>query len=393
MSTTDSLLTIAMSTKPSSRQTLDMKKEKKTKGSTDNSVKKRKREEEQREDADPSQTEPTLKKTKKRKSKDSQVTADREVDGVLSATAPVPEKKVMGKKRKLSTETPIEVPAPIAEEKKKKKSKDRVAQSPASGAIVQAESSGVASLQKQKNKKDKRGVSAVTASAGSLVESQSPFAQQTISFYLALSPCAHDFPLEGLCAEHISPLLLTYYPPLKGVVLSYDNPRISEHPDDQQGPQASSSNQAKTVLARSIDEYAVTFVWLTADFLLFRPQRGTHMEGHVNLQNESILGLMCYNYFNAVIERYRLPKDWRWVGDDEDVEGKWKQKAGKEGEGYWVDGDGKKVEGKLVFKVRDFEATPGSETGAGSINIHGTLLPDGEDTRQDDEERQHGLVR
>ena len=101
---------------------------------------------------------------------------------------------------------------------------------------------------------------------------------------------------------------------------------------------------------------------------------------------------MCYNYFNAGIERSRLPKDWRWVGE-ESQQSEGQQKHLKQGEGYFVNGKGNQVEGRLVFMVRDFEATAGSEMGMDSINIHGTLLSKKDDRRLDDDERQRGLVR
>jgi DNA-directed RNA polymerase I subunit RPA43 len=141
---------------------------------------------------------------------------------------------------------------------------------------------------------------------------------------------------------------LTYYPPFEGVVLSYSNPRISEHPNDEQ---ASNNDAVRTVFSRSIDEYGVTYVWMTAEFLIFQPRRGTLLEGHVTLQNESILGLLCYNYFNAGIQAEKLAKDWTWDGE------------------AFVDASGKKVDGKLTFKVEDFEAS-----GTESIQISGTLL-------------------
>lgn len=126
-----------------------------------------------------------------------------------------------------------------------------------------------------------------------LLKKHSPFLQQTTSFYLSLSPCASAFPLEGLCAEHLSPLLLTYYPPLRGIVLAYKNARMSTERPDLSSKDSNSSTVSKKVLSRSIDEYGVTFVWLTADFLLCRPKKGTWIEGFVNLQNESLLGLVC----------------------------------------------------------------------------------------------------
>ncbi|KAK5121253.1 hypothetical protein LTR85_005419 [Meristemomyces frigidus] len=372
-----------MSTETPVTQTPDMGKKKKAKGSTE---KKRKREDDVLEDGAPATAEAAAKKTRKSKAKHVINSADTLDDTVPLATTPTPKDQTVSKKRKASDTPVVESPAPGTKPKKSRKPK--VPREPAADSLL----ASAAPAKGQTKKTGGLAGTAKNASPDELLQSQSPFVQETTSFYLALSPCAHEYPLEGLCAEHISPLLLSYYPPLKGIVLSYDNPRLSEDPDDAQRPQASSSREAKTVLARSIDEYAVTYVWLTADFLLFRPNRGTYLEGHVNLQNESILGLVCYNYFNAGIERNRLPRDWRWVGDENAFEGRGKQKASQEGEGYWADGDGKKVDGRVVFRVRDFEATPGSESGAGSINIFGTLLSDSEDKALEDDERQRGLV-
>ncbi|KAK5695925.1 hypothetical protein LTR97_008345 [Elasticomyces elasticus] len=209
------------------------------------------------------------------------------------------------------------------------------------------------------------------------LETQSPFLQKTETFYLALSPCANDFPLEGLVAEHISPLLLTYHPPLGGVVLKYSNARLSETPDGN-------ADDNNIVLSKAMDEYAVTFVYLTLDLVLFKPSKGTWLEGYVNLQNESLLGLVCYNYFNAAIERQRLPQDWRWQEDASQSS----VRSTKQGNGCWVDGSGEKVDGKVAFRVKDFEATAGGEGGAGSMNILGTLLSGRQDSKIDEAESQ-----
>ena len=198
-----------------------------------------------------------------------------------------------------------------------------------------------------------------------------PFTQRTASLYLPLSPCAANFPLEGLLAEHVSPLLLTYYPLLQGVLLAYSNARLSEH------PQPDTKADDRIVLSQCINEYAVTFTWLTADFLLFRPRKGTWMEGYVRLGNESMIGLVCYNYFNAVIEREKMPQDWTWVAEDEDSEieeQKGRRRGVVESAGFFRDGQGKRVEGRLVFRVEDFDALQGD--GGGSVSIMGTLLPD-----------------
>lgn len=106
------------------------------------------------------------------------------------------------------------------------------------------------------------------------------------------------------------------------------------------------------IMAQSIGEYGVSYVWLTCEFLVFRPERGTALEGKVHLQNESIISLMCYNYFNAAIESDYLPKDWKWDGEQ------------------WLDRQGKAVAGKAYsFTVKDFEPTSPE-----NITLAGTMI-------------------
>ncbi|KAF2211779.1 hypothetical protein CERZMDRAFT_42511 [Cercospora zeae-maydis SCOH1-5] len=196
--------------------------------------------------------------------------------------------------------------------------------------------------------KKKSGKQVVVAAAKSLDESldqQSPIQRVTATLYIALSPVVNNYPIEGICAEHFSPLYLQYYPPFDGVVLSYENVRLSENPEEglrEDGP--------STVLARSINEYGVEFVWATADFLIFRPAPSTYLKAEVNLQNESILGLLYLNYFTVSIPRENLPEDWKWE------------------DGQWVDAQGEMLK-EVVCKVVDFEPS-----GEGSISITGTLV-------------------
>lgn len=178
-------------------------------------------------------------------------------------------------------------------------------------------------------------------------ESSTPFLQIRTSLYLPLSPCAYNYALDGLCAEHLSPHILHYYPPLHGVLLSYSNLSLSEQPP--QGTTSDSSDEEEGVLCKSINEYGVSFVWLTGNFVVFRPEKGTRLEGDVNLQSDSVLGLMCYNYFNASVDRDSLPNDWTWDGE------------------HWLK-EGKPVSGRVNFKVMDFEPS-----GDGGISITGGL--------------------
>ena len=223
----------------------------------------------------------------------------------------------------------------------------------------------------------------------------SPFRQQIFSLYLPLSPICQLYSLQGLCAEHLSPLILTYYPPLQGVILSYHNPRLSEEPGRHDIEKSDN-----VVLARSVNEYAVSFVWLTVDFLIFKPQRGGWIEGWINLQNESHLGLVCWNLFNASIERKRLPADWKWVASGNEKDSKTKSKAilkfsqedlssqgaeepvedvtnsneTQEDEGYFEDSQGNRLEGSMRFKVKDLDASMSTDREKSYLSIEGTLL-------------------
>ena len=239
---------------------------------------------------------------------------------------------------------------------------------------------------------------ATTAQQPPLLDSSStsPFFQQTTSLYLALSPICQRQPLQGLCAEHLSPLILTYYPPLNGVVLSYTNVTLSERLPSRES--SKDQEEDEPILARSMDEYAVSYIWVTADFLLFRPQRGCVIEGWINLQNEANIGLVCWNYFNASIERKRLPKDWKWIPggisnqvrsqklkgrssdsdsgeeEEEEVEAVPHINGIGDEEGHFVDGNGKKVEGLFRFKVKDMDTSRSADREHGFLSIQGTTL-------------------
>lgn len=222
----------------------------------------------------------------------------------------------------------------------------------------------------------------------------SPFHAQTLTLYLPLSPICQNYQLDGICAEHLSPLLLTYYPPLKGVVLSYSNVRLSEFQE-----QPTSTNVP--VLARAVNEYAVNFVWVTAEFIVLNPRRGTWIEGWVNLQNESHLGLVCWNLFSASIERKRLPKEWKWMDHNSatDASADRSVQAQVEGGGHFVDANETKVDGLIKFRVRDFETAPSSESERGFISIEGTLLGEEEERElmeketERQKERENGISR
>lgn len=223
----------------------------------------------------------------------------------------------------------------------------------------------------------------------------SSFHQQTSSLYLPLPPISQSHPLQGLCAEHLSPLILTYYPPFHGVILSYANVQLSS------SPAITTSNE--DVLARSIDEYAASFIWVTADFLLFRPERGNVLEGWINLQNEGNIGLVCLNFFNASIERKRLPREWRWVSGvvgrshssntkklndgisgSESEEEEPRTSGISDVEGQFEDSVGNPVEGLIRFRIKDIETSRSTEREF--LSIEGTMLSERDEKELQEQE-------
>lgn len=222
------------------------------------------------------------------------------------------------------------------------------------------------------------------SSSNTISQINSPFHVQSASLYLPLSPVSQSYPLEGLCAEHLSPLLLTFYPPLQGVVLSYNNVRLSGTPQGE--------DESKELLMHNIDEYAVSFCWVTATFLLFKPEQGVELEGYVNLQNQGHVGIVCWNLFNASIEAKRLPKGWRWVDvaemdEEAEEEGNGNGGYAEDGVGCWVDENNKKIEGQIKFRVREIESSHDRERGF--LSLEGTMLSEEDEKELSAEEASH----
>ncbi|KAJ9301291.1 hypothetical protein DTO271G3_1426 [Paecilomyces variotii] len=323
-------------------------------------------------------------------------------------------------------------PASVERERKRKhKNKDHA--SPAkkrkhrdadAADLISAE----ASSKKEKKSKDKKKEKSSEAQE----PSDSPFNLVTSTLYLPLSPISISptHALASLLAEHLSPLLLTYYPPLKGIILAYSNASISSKPPTS-NPAKDSDNPQPLTLATTANEYGVLYVYLTATFLVFRPQRGQVLEGWVNVQSEGFLGAVVYNLFSVGIERRRLPADWKWIPPgEEDDSADAKKSAATSGEnsgdeedsfdpekehftpvrlplgvetqdkgqdmdaedstatGYFQSASGHRVRGTIRFRVRDIDVIPSADRERGFISIEGTMLsPEEEEKLAADERR------
>ncbi|KAF1995905.1 hypothetical protein P154DRAFT_331490 [Amniculicola lignicola CBS 123094] len=207
-----------------------------------------------------------------------------------------------------------------------------------------------------------------------------------ITQYIALPPSGLANPLPAACASIISPLLLTYYPPARGIVLAYQNVKLSSSPPQAPKPSRHSTHtapptedesiiQGGELLSAIIDEYSAVYFWVTADLLVWRPEKNAWIEGRVTHQSSSHITLSHLNSFNISVLATSLPRDWTFTFPASHTKAAWKR-AGASGkqvlgdeEGYWVDGEGSLVEETLRLRITDWEFRRGG--GKGVLRVEG----------------------
>lgn len=190
------------------------------------------------------------------------------------------------------------------------------------------------------------------------------FQKVTTHMYVSLAPMHLNNPINGLKAQHLDPMIMTYFPKAKGVVLAYSNITLSED-----NITTDSDNNVITI-AKIEGSSPFTFLWITVDLLIWRPQAGDVLEGYIYMQTASHLGLLIHDTFNASIKKYNIPNEWRFIPSQEDelnddASGNFKSF------GYWVDENETKVEGKLKFTIKSMQ------TSGKVVSAEGTLIKPG----------------
>ncbi|KAJ4296747.1 hypothetical protein N0V90_006795 [Kalmusia sp. IMI 367209] len=181
-----------------------------------------------------------------------------------------------------------------------------------------------------------------------------------------------------------SPLLLNYYPPVNGVVLAYEDVKLSSKP-----PQITSSHKSHkssrrrddeangeqdeedVVLLTCVDEYAAPYVWATASLLIWRPAPNTYLSATLTHQSATHVTLAHLNTFAISILKESLPSDWTWNAAEANRKKKgWDGKIADEG-GWWVDGEDEVVKKGKEFKVRVKEWDVRVGRGGGIYGLRG----------------------
>lgn len=202
----------------------------------------------------------------------------------------------------------------------------------------------------------------------SFVESTNPknedgisqcFHRVRTSMYVSLAPIYVFEPEKGVKVQHLDPLLMTYFAPVKGVVLAHYNLQFNgqdEHEDKD-------DEEKQPVVAKIMYDSPFAFMWISVDLLVWSPEAGDVLEGYINLQSPSHIGLLVHDTFNATIKRDAIPRDWVFEPSqvDEEQEGE-EEKAGTGASGprslgYWIDSSGQRIDGKVQFTVRSFNVS------------------------------------
>lgn len=194
--------------------------------------------------------------------------------------------------------------------------------------------------------------------------------------HLLVAPMFMNSPTNGIKAQHLDPMVMSYFPPARGVVLLYLNITLGR---DNIG--VSSEGDAVT-LARIEGSTPFTFMWVLVDFLVWRPQVGDQMEGYIYMQTASHLGLLVHDTFNASIKRHSVPRGWEFVPyqEDELVD---EQSQQIKSLGYWSDEQGNRVEGKIRFTVKNIHLS------SKVLSLDGSLFRPGKEQESQPVRRQN----
>lgn len=239
-------------------------------------------------------------------------------------------------------------------------------------------------------------------------DSESLFHVHKIAQWVSLPPASLGSPLPALCASVFSPLLLTYYPPAKGIVLAWRDVQVSDSaPETTETASQTKSSKSKsrarrnedaesesesedenadsqngqTLLLKVIDEYSAPFLWATATLLVLRPRKNAYIAARITQQASTHITLSYLNAFSVSVVRSNMPEDWVWcsasaTGFSMTGGGGERRSAGIDGaEGYWMDGEGRSVEGVVRVRIEDWDARgAGKGESKGFLRIEGSLI-------------------
>ncbi|KAG5520188.1 hypothetical protein PMAC_001265 [Pneumocystis sp. 'macacae'] len=176
-----------------------------------------------------------------------------------------------------------------------------------------------------------------------------PFYCLKIESYISIPPIYSSSPMKGV-QYYLDTMILSYLPNIHGIMLAHKNCKFVD----------------KT--AKIYHESPFAFTWVEFEMLIWRTKTGDFLEGTVNLQSPSHIGLLVSGFFNASIPKNFIPKTWIYqeIMSQKEVE--------QNENGYWINQDKKaiKIGDKISFWTIKYVIS--LETIGGIVSIEGTLL-------------------
>lgn len=236
----------------------------------------------------------------------------------------------------------------------------------------------VTSMSSTTNPKDENGLSEC-------------FHKVSTHLYVSLAPIYTHEPLQGIKTQHLDPLLMSYFAPAGGVILAHYNVKLCGQDEDEE-------SQDKPVVAKIMYDSPFAYMWISVDLLVWKPMPGDLLEGWINLQSPSHIGLLVHDTFNVTIKRDAIPKTWTFVPNQADDETMINENEEENDEtnntnngtnttnnnnnhnnhtdpkslGYWIDDSGERIDGKIKFTVKLLNVS------SRIVSVQGSLLKPGE---------------
>ncbi|EMR09916.1 hypothetical protein PNEG_01676 [Pneumocystis murina B123] len=197
---------------------------------------------------------------------------------------------------------------------------------------------------KKKRKKNESKVKKKELFKKSILKPKNPFYKFEIESYISIPPIYCGSPMKGV-EYYLDTMILNYLPNIQGIMLAHRNCEFIDR------------------TAKIYYESPFGFSWIRFEMLVWRVKRGDYLEGIINLQSPSHIGLLVSGFFNASIPKNGIPKTWSYqeIMSQKEVE--------QNKNGYWMNEDKKaiKIGDKLCFW------TVKLETIGGIVSIEGTI--------------------
>ncbi|KAL6927405.1 hypothetical protein ACO0SA_003703 [Hanseniaspora valbyensis] len=186
-------------------------------------------------------------------------------------------------------------------------------------------------------------------------EPVSLFSKVTTRLYLSLAPMYLNNPIEGIINQHLNNKIMKYDNNINGIVIGFENIVIEQD------------------LLKVNYETPYIFLYCTVDFIIWAPKRNDIIQGYPFIQSESHIGCLILDLFNCFIKLQEIPNNWEYRYEEDDSEEGDGEDNGDDNInknlGYWVDGNGERINGKKIdIKVKQVK------TNGKMVSIEGSLI-------------------